>query len=381
MSFLPAIDWIALEGGFWKFNSSMLLHPDGPETIRDASVPTRLVGFQTSGSSGRPKWIALSHDALLSSAAAVNFHLGADHNSCWGLALPWHHVGGFGVLARTWQARCRLSCLQDRWNPQRFADWLTAGQVTHVSAVPTQIHDLVTHSVSAPAGLAAVIVGGGKLEPQLAAAARALGWPVLASYGMTEAASQIATQAMANGKPAGDGRVLPVLPHWQVRVTECQLLEISGPALFAGILEPQDDGWSWHPRQGDWFRTQDRVEPHPGGLIPLGRADHRIKVLGELVDPEEIESELLSLAGHDIPPGCLAVTGEPDPRSQHRLVLLATTSIPDATVAELLQRYHARSPGFRRIQRLLRPPTLPLSPLGKLRRGELARLVGTCPDA
>src|ERR1035437_6785984 len=72
--------------------------------------------FSTSGSTGAPKWIALSKDALLLSAMAVNAHLQIKDTSCWGLALPIHHVGGFGVVARAYEAGCRLRVFGRRWD-------------------------------------------------------------------------------------------------------------------------------------------------------------------------------------------------------------------------------------------------------------------------
>ena len=68
--------------------------------------------------------------------------------------------------------------------------------VTHTSLVPTQVHDLVKADLRAPETLKAIVVGGGHLDAATGRLARTLGWPVLASYGMTEAASQIATQTL-----------------------------------------------------------------------------------------------------------------------------------------------------------------------------------------
>jgi len=89
--------------------------------------------FQTSGSSGMPKWIALSKTALQLSAATVNRHLHVDEGACWGLTLPLHHVGGFGVVARAYDAACRLAEDAGKWDAVRFSGWCAASAVTHVS--------------------------------------------------------------------------------------------------------------------------------------------------------------------------------------------------------------------------------------------------------
>ena len=169
-----------------------------PDRIPELPELQGHVLFETSGSTGTPKWIALSKDALLASASAVNAHLGVTKSSCWGLALPAHHVGGFGVAARAFAAGCAFREFGKKWNPAEFTIWLGENQVTHTSLVPTQVHDLVSAELRAPESLAAIVVGGGRLDEATGQAARNLGWPVLASYGMTEAASQIATQAPAS---------------------------------------------------------------------------------------------------------------------------------------------------------------------------------------
>lgn len=125
---------------------------------RDAAM-RGTVWFRTSGSSGAPKWVVLTKSALLVSAEAVNAHLAVEAGACWGLALPIHHVGGFGAAARAYVAGCRLAVFQDRWNAARFSEWLAAERVTHLSLVPAQVHDLVRAGITAPPCLRVVVVG------------------------------------------------------------------------------------------------------------------------------------------------------------------------------------------------------------------------------
>src|SRR6478735_5976408 len=139
---------------------------DDPAPMGSGEIPSlpELTGhvlFETSGSSGKPKWIALSKPALLVSAAAVNRHLAVNTNSCWGLALPLAHVGGFGVAARAYEAGCGFRHFDRRWNAAGFYEWLERYQITHTSLVPTQVHDLVKARLSAPSALTAIVVGGG----------------------------------------------------------------------------------------------------------------------------------------------------------------------------------------------------------------------------
>ncbi len=333
------------------------------------------VWFATSGSSGSPKWLALPKSGLLVSAAAVNAHLGVTEDSRWGLALPLHHVGGFGVVARAFEAGCGLGRFKARWDPAAFREWLLTTQVTHTSLVPTQVHDLVAAGLGAPPLLTAVVVGGGHLDQATGQAARSLGWPVLASYGMTEAGAQIATQELAQLATPYHPAPLAVLPIWRTAIAPDGRLRIAGPALFSGALGLSNGEWTYQPRRDEWHSTADRVELAAGKLTPLGRLDAAVKVLGELVDPAVIEAELLALAAGSIGVGTFAIAAVADERAGHRLVPVFEPAVAPAVVTEVLAAYHRQAPGFRRLQAAVWVAALPRSPLGKLRRAELAALV------
>jgi len=361
--------------GFWT-DPRPFAAGEFPGTIPRLDELDGHVVFATSGSSGPPQWLALSKQALLLSAAAVNQHLRVAASSCWGLALPLDHVGGFGVVARAFEAACEVRHFAQRWQPEAFQAWLGRHGVTHVSLVPTQVHDLVVAGLTAPPSLVAIVVGGGQLDQATGRAARQLGWPVLASYGMTEACSQIATQGLelldTSYKPAP----LAVLPIWRTRVSAEGQLRIAGPALFSGSLRREGDDWKFSPRAGEWHLTSDRVDLTEDRLTPRGRMDARVKVLGELIDPAVVESELLALSNGALAPGCFAVVALPDARAGHCLVPVFEAAVDPAVVTSVLCTYQCHAPGFRR----LRPPqvlaALPRSPLGKLLRADLAAALG-----
>ncbi len=327
--------------------------------------------FETSGSTGAPKWIALSKDALLASAAAVNAHLEVTASSCWGLALPAHHVGGFGVAARAFAAGCAFREFGKRWNAVEFTRWLGENRVSHTSLVPTQVHDLVTAEMRAPASLIAIVVGGGRLDEKTGQAARGLGWPVLASYGMTEAASQIATQTLDS--PAGiyQPAPIPLLPIWRAALSPEGKLRIAGPALFSGMLIRENGAWVFKPRKSEWHQTEDRVLVENLNLTPLGRGDSWVKVLGELVDPEEIERELVSLSEGMLAPGSFIIAAIPDARAEHALVPAFDAAVDPALIKRILHAYQESAPGFRRLKPAVVLEDFPKSPLGKPRRVEI----------
>jgi O-succinylbenzoic acid--CoA ligase len=331
-----------------------------------ADVPG-LVYFRTSGSTGTPKWIGLHRRALLVSAAAVNRHLGVTPADCWALALPVEHVGGFGVAARAFESGCRLAVFARKWDAAGFTAWLAAAGATHLSLVPTQVHDLVAAGMHAPAGLRAVVVGGGVLAEPSGIAARRLGWPVLASYGMTETASQVATQGLELLDLPYVALPVPLLPCWNARTGDEGRIELRGEALFSGTLVPAGEGWKYEERRSDWHVASDLGRLEGRNLFLAGRADAMVKILGELVDPAAVEAELLAL----LPAGGFAVVAVPDERAGNRLVLVHE---PAVAVAPALAAYHAACPGFRRISSCLAVGRIPRSPLGKPLRAELSQI-------
>lgn len=362
---------------FWEDSAPCAggLPPDAAACITGRPDLAGHVWFSTSGTTGRPKWVALSKEALLASAEVVNTHLRVDSASCWGLALPLRHVGGFGVVARAFLAGCRLEEFPSRWDAMEFGRWLEERHVTHGSLVPTQVHDLVAAGVRAPRSLQAVVVGGGHLPESTGRAARDLGWPVLASYGMTETASQIATQPLSALELVYQPAPIPLLPSWRVELGDDRCLRVCGKALYSGILADDGTGWEYVPRAGEWHRTRDRVAIGPGGLVPLGRADGFVKVLGELVDPAEIERGIYRIAAGRLRPNALVVVAVPDARSGHALVPVIDTSADPDPVDEWLEIYQKNAPGLFRLRGAVRLDGFPQGALGKPSRSAITDMV------
>ena len=324
------------------------------------------VVFRTSGSTGGGKRIVHGKGALLVSARAVNAWLEVERSSVWGLALPLNHVGGFGVAARAYAAGCGFSAYAGKWDARRFAEWVGGEGVTHVSLVPTQIHDLLAAGLRGSGSLRAVVVGGGRLREEDGQAARDAGWPVLASYGLTETGSQVATQRIDSLRRPFAESPLELLPIWDAVQTPEGCLRLRGEALFLGTLE--DDGF--RKREGEWFGTSDRAEVSGRFLRPLGRTDSLVKVLGELVDVEAVERRLMAHCGADAHK--VAVVAVPDGRKEHCLVAVFEGEAMPAAVEE----YNATSTGPERISRSFVVAGFPRTDLGKLRRAELRGMCG-----
>ncbi len=330
--------------------------------------------FQTSGSEGTPKWVALTKDAFLISGKAVNEHFAVTVDDVWLIALPLHHVGGFAIQARAHLSGSRIVQDDSRWHPQSFVDLCAREGVTLVSLVPAQVHDLVREKLRCPPRLRAAIIGGGGMSRDLARTARELGWPVFQSYGMTEAASQIATQPRSESV---DHESLQVLPHWQVRTDDQSRLMLSGPALARGYTtRPSDGQWQWQSLGGQLV-TRDCVRHWECGgthwLAFVGRESGFVKILGELIHLAPLQARLDSLALAQGVVHLPVIVSLPDPRRETRLVLVAE----DDSSAALLEPFNASTEPLCQISEIVRVPSIPRSPLGKVDAAALRSLLGT----
>ncbi len=320
--------------------------------------------FSTSGSTSDGKWVALSRRALLASAQAVNEHLEVTGNDHWLLALPTFHVGGMGIIARANLASCGLSHYQDAWDAQKFHQTLE-NKVTLTSLVPTQLTDLVAAGLNAPDSLRAVLIGGGALDDDTYQKAIELGWPVIETYGMTEASSQIATASVTDRK-------LKLLPCWQARTDDSGILSIKGdPMLTSRLAVCHGQVISEPVLRDGWFATSDRVELVEGCLVFKGRSDRCIKILGELVDLADIEKQWQSLSAGV----SFVVVAMPDQRKGSRL-LICTENCADAGVFQKkLDEYNQACNPVARIDCVRDVDVFPRSDLGKIRYQKLIEIL------
>lgn len=336
--------------------------PQSPQTLWVLSSGTQSVN--------EVKAIALTYDAVFASARAVNAHLDAKTRDRWLLCLPVYHVGGLSILARAFLSKSEVFQLA-KWDPRAFCEKIKKDKITLCSLVPTQIHDLAAAGLQCPAGLRAIVVGGGSLDPALYASGRRLGWPLLPSYGLTECCSQVATADFGSLEHA----VYPglkVLSHAKVELRE-QRVFVQSASVCKWIARGDRDGQFTleDPRRDGWLPTEDLAEWYRGGLKILGRRDDVVKVLGALVPLNQVEHEAREFFARVGLPGDLTVLAVEGGREGARLVLVTDSAASLREWNEQVKAFNSKAPGPHRIKNLCWTGKIPRGELGKVKRGEL----------
>jgi len=344
------------------------------EPIDDARC---LVVLMTSGTTGRPKGVVLSRRAFLASARASEENLALARDDRWLLGLPIAHVGGLSILTRCLLARSavvvpRETALGQRLDADALARVIDEDRVTLASLVPTQLEWLLARDppFRPPPHLRAVLLGGAAARPALLARAADRGVPVLTTYGLTEACSQVTTQ-MVGTVNRGELGCGPPLPGVEVRVSS-GVIEVRGPTLFDRFVPaPTEPALS----SDGWFATGDLGRIDAGGnLHVIGRRSDLVITGGENVHPAEVESVVEQCPG--VAAAC--VFGVPDDAWGEILavVLVAEPGGPPSD-ADLSAFVRERLSPHRWPRRVAVLPELAVTPAGKLDRAATrARALG-----
>ena len=256
----------------------------------------------TSGTTGPPKGAVLTWSNLYWSAIASAFRLGVVPGDRWLLTLPLFHIGGLSILFRSalyGTAVVLPDFPDDQFEITHLWERLHADQIAIVSLVPTMLYRLLkAHPAKMdwPSSLRLILLGGAAASSELLAQAVEMNLPVAVTYGLSEAASQVATALpdLTHRKPGTVGRPL----RWtHLRVVddaenECPPreignIQISGATVMRGYLhQPQSlkDAWL---KTGDLGYLDD-----DGDLWVIQRRNDLIISGGENIYPTEIEAVL-----------------------------------------------------------------------------------------
>lgn len=319
------------------------LRPEQPVTEAVAGV---LVA--TSGSTGDPKAVMLSSQAVLASVAATHSRLGGAGD--WVCVLPTHHVAGLMTVARAVASGHRV-----RFAASDLSDLPGPTGRCYLSVVGAQLHRVVDRPelVARLRDYAAVLVGGSAVSARLLGQVRQAGVRLVTTYGMAETCG---------------GCVYDGLPLEQVRIGFAgERITLGGPMVFSGYrLDPE---LTAQVLDGDIVQTNDRGRMVAGRLQVTGRVDDVVISGGVNVDLAQAQRVSEAVFG---PPeaGGPVLLAIPDPRWGQRIVAITLAELDLATVIDRLREQLGAAARPRELRRVA---ALAYTPTGKIDRRALER--------
>ena len=314
----------------------------------------------TSGSSGNPKGVVLSHKNILSNVTQFGSRLDLDQDDKILGCLPLFH--SFGSTVTLWYPMLEgidLVTYPSPLEPPKLAELIEEYKVTLLLATPTFLRGYMRRVDPEKLDtIKFVVTGAEKLPKRLAEAFESkFQKKVMEGYGLTET-SPVTNVNIPNVtaqnkseliKSERFGSVGQFLPGIAVRITEPNddsplpinssgMIWLRGPNIFKEYLDLPSQ--TQEVIKGGWFRTGDigRVD-EDGFLFIEGRLSRFSKIAGEMVPHETVESHINKALSYDSEDEKkIAVIGIPDEAKGEALVLLSTEEMGDESVKSLRQK-------------------------------------------
>ena len=286
----------------YGFINEKVIFPVSPEFIKETAInrcilpENSALAIATSGTQAKAKIAMISRQNIISHCQSFTKIISIDTSSVWLNCMPLNHIAGVMIVYRCWFNNASM-VLHDDFDVKKVWHDMHHFSVSHLSLVPRMLSRLLEYSqhFEIPKSLKYVIVGGDKISDSLFQQAVYAGWPILISYGMTEATSTIAI----GSKP---DKLVP-LDGFEIELTSEETLKIKGPMVFQGFFSGLiSDSVDLNMKQCNsrWFETNDRVRWDGKYLSIQGRNDDMIISAGKNIAPEYIESLFSTAAIDDI---------------------------------------------------------------------------------
>ncbi|MDP2675400.1 MAG: o-succinylbenzoate--CoA ligase [Dehalococcoidia bacterium] len=370
----PGLSRLSLTGLFQEASRASAPGGDTNDLIDLSAVHTIIY---TSGTSGAPKGAMLTFGNHWWNALTSVLNLSLREDDRWLACLPLFHVGGLAILLRG-VIYGIPAVVHESFDAATVNRAIDEDGVTIVSLVPTMLARLLEERGRRPLppSLRCLLVGGGPLPMSLLQECGRRRWPVAPTYGLTEAASQVATLTPneALGKRGSAGK--PLFPT-QVRIggeggkeappgVPGEIL-VRGPTVTPGYFRRPRD--SVEALRRGWLHTGDiGYLDADGYLYVLDRRDDLIVSGGENVYPAEVEEVLRSHP--DVADA--GVAGLPDETWGQMVVAAVVLREPAGTSEEALLAFCRQRLAPYKVPKELRFVTnLPRNAAGKLLRREL----------
>ncbi len=377
----------------------------------------------TSGTTGRPKGAMLTYANHFYSAMASAYRLGTQPDDLWLSVLPLYHVGGLAVILRSCLYGTAVS-LHPRFDLDAINHDLDTNPITLISLVPTMLHRLLETREHWPASLRLILLGGAAAPAELVQRANALprklsiannqwpianekeliidNWPltidhllqlVAPTYGLTEAASQVATMLPADAarKPGSVGKPLlftsvKIMNEQGHELPQNQIGEIvvTGPTVMAGYFEreqePEENQAPLLPCSSAPLHTGDMgYLDADGDLWIVQRRSDLIVSGGENVYPAEVEAVLRQHPA--VAEAC--VVGVPDAEWGQRVAAMVVVDVGEETAVTpdtLIQYCRQHLAGYKIPRQIQFVDALPLTASGKIARQRVREQIEGQPD-
>ena len=350
----------------------------------------------TSGSSGEPKGVVLSHRNVLANVAQFGSRLGLKSSDSILGCLPLFH--SFGCTVTLWYPiiyGVNIVTYPTPLETKRLAELVEKYSVTVMIATPTFLRGYLKGVHREQLGSLRIVVTGAEKLPNTVAEAfeTRFGKRVLEGYGLTET-SPVSNVNLPNPDPIGKvgdghawlpshraGSVGQIMPGMAVRIADPEtgeprsihdsgMIWFKGANIFEGYLKDPKRTAAALTDEG-WFRTGDIGGVYADGFLYIeGRLSRFSKIGGEMVPHETVEETIIKAMGlENEAVRRLAVVGIPDPDKGEALVLV--TSIPGGPEhREILDlRYRLLERGVPALwipKRMIRVADIPVLASGKL---------------
>ena len=386
-SLLSRIRDIAGSRGLPVLQTPALLAAGPTAVLPDVDERRPSLMLHTSGTTGRPKGVLLSHANIRAQVESLSEAWSWRPDDHILLHLPLHHVHGIvNVLTSAlWNgATCEIL---PRFRPVDVWERLSRGEVTLYMAVPTVYRRLIDAWEDADAETRGAWTAGARACRLMVSGSAALPVPtlhqweeitghrLLERYGMTEIGMCLSNPLQGERRPGFVGTPLPGVDIRLVGDDEASVqpgapgqIHVRGPGVFSGYWHRPAETAEAFTADG-WFRTGDQAVFERGAYRILGRASVDIlKTGGEKISALEIEE---ALRGHPDVVDC-AVVGVPDPEWGERVCAAIVTRPGAAVTPEELRAFaKKRLAPYKVPKELLLVDDLPHNAMGKVMKPEV----------
>lgn len=289
-------------GGVVGFDECTSHAPVGATPGRNGG--DRAVLLYTSGTTADPKGVLHSHASLRYECRSIIEHCGLIEQDVVFMASPLTHVTGLLYGLQLPLMIGASSVLQDVWDPEQACELIHRHGCTFTVGATPFLHGLATAVAdggSPPVdSLRCFVCGGADIPPDLVLrTTRELGVDVVRAYGLSELPTAtcgglqdpLQRRARTDGRPLPTGRARVRGEDGSVSDAGQGELEVIGPELFLGYLDPDLDEAAF--TDDGWFRTGDLAEIDGDGYVTIrGRTKDIIVRGGENISAREVEDVL-----------------------------------------------------------------------------------------